>query len=1514
MFPRQRNASDPGGPGALALGGVLLLLLLVLPDPVQARQVASCPAAADPSVGAGWEAYQAGDMLRAGELFRTVLSLCPTHPEGATGLGYVALRNGSNEEAAAWFQRALEGSPGSVDAHLGVGLLAWRRGDLATVLESFRRVEELDPGNETAREYLARVPPGVGTPPVRPPLVLPDSLVLPARTTRESFQVRGPRGWTDVWIRGMNLGAALPGRNPSEFPGKETYSEWMEGMARMQVNTVRVYTIHPPAFYDALLEHNQAHPEAPIRVVHGVWTELPADDDFLGPAFEEEFFGEMRRVVDVIHGRADLAPRPGHASGFYTADVSPWTLAYIIGREWEPHAVAAFDSIQTARAPGEDAFRGRFVEVLGGNAMDRWLGRAVDTLVAYETDRYRTQRPVAWTNWPTLDPLHHPTESTREEETRLRRNGGERVDVEPREYNNDEIGVDPSLLRPTERFPAGTFAAYHVYPYYPDFLILSERYADGRSSLGDSHFFAYLQELRARHTGIPLLIAEYGVPASHGPTHLQPQGWHHGGHGEEEMAEINRRLTLELDEAGTAGGMLFAWIDEWFKKNWLVIEFELPEERNRLWYNRLDAEQHYGVVAMEATPPVEGETLEERLREWEGVPPLHEGSGLTVRAAHDAAYLWLLLDREAPRPGDRTLVGLDILDPDGGNFRWPGSVGADLPVGVEFVVVDDGREVRILAHPPVNPFRMVPVAEGGAIPPGDPMGVLSPPPGLFHGRLEQRMNFPYTPVPLWTGVYDSLRVIPNRRRIGRDGREFPALGYDRGVLREGPPPDGFFERRGGVLELRIPWLLVNVTDPSSRSVLWTPGGDPPGVVRTPEGRIPFPVDGPVPSDTLGNAVAPRTVEDIGVVAAVSRQDGSWVLGWQEGSGAPRFSWPTWEEPTWRARERPVLELMARTFREIAQGRGEELPDAPPLSVPPGPRDREPADTLLARADEAWRLGDPEAAEILYRQILQDSPGNTTALHRVALAAAWSDRIDEGLTLLGQLLVLEPGNVDARLDQARFLAWQGRHGEALSLLDSLATSHPRHPGVLEERARVQGWAGLFEASLSTYDLLLGIQPGEGSIRRDRARTLAWAEDFDGAVALWDSLLVEAPSDPEARMGRARALAHANRLDEALAGYADILRGDPGNPEALRERGRTLAWAGRLMEAEELLRGASRATPTDMDARLLLSQVLQWQGRPSAALSVVREAEALAPGRGDVAERRRQLLLAFRPAVRSSVSLESDSDENRMVTLATSSTVGFGGVWSLRGDVYHRWLAQPGLRRRAMGGQLGVTLSVDPGWSLALGAGRSGTDASPGAGSTLLSFALASPPRHPVRLRTGWSRSALDATAGLADRGVVVEGPELSLDWEGRGWSLAGSGSWSAFQGVQSNTRRSAALALSRGLPSGFRVGAAGRVLGFSRDLAEGYFSPSRFQLVEGTVRWLREPGRWSLLLEGAAGFQRIREADPVGTVRASSRIAHRPAPGREIFLGAGISSAGTQSFASDIDYRYTALVAGVAWVF
>lgn len=1488
---------------------LFVFLAAAFGPPLFAGAQERCPRAADQTTLTGWEAYREGRIARARELFRRALERCPGHPGARTGAGYVDLREGRDAGARVRFEGVIRDDPDNVDALVGLGILAWRRGELGEVSRFFRRVEGLDPGNPQAADYLGRLPEGLGQPPDRPPLVLPDTTVYVARARGDALEVRTPEGWRPLYVKAVNLGAALPGRHPSEFPDSAVYADWIREMAEMEANAVRTYTIHPPHFYRILRSHNAENPERALWLLQGVWAELPPDHDYLDREWEEGFFREMRRVVDLVHGRADIPPRPGHASGHYTADVSAWTLGFILGREWEPFSVVAFDSIH----PGFRGWEGEYVGLEGGNAMDAWLAKAVEETVRYEMETYRHQRPVSYTNWPTLDPLDHPVETTVARETAIRESRGEVVEVVPREYDNDAIGLDATLMEPTASFPAGVFATFHAYPYYPDFMVMSPKYAGAGSSLGPSDYFGYLRDLKSHHADMPVVIAEYGVPASIGIAHLQPQGWHHGGHTEAEMAAIDRRLTLEIAESGMAGGGLFAWIDEWFKKNWVVLEFEIPLERNRLWLNRLDAEQHYGMVAMEAPPPVEGKDLGERLGSWRRIPPLYRGDdGLRLRAAADAAYLWLQVEVPEGAPGD-LMVGFDLVDPEAGDFRWPGRRGGRLPVGLEFVLDVSAQEVRIVADPSQNPFRLAPVGDEDPDSPPREWSVTDPPPGLFRARAEQRFNLPYLTRTNDDGLYDSLRVIVNRRRFTGDSTEILALGYDRGILRPGPPPDGLWERSpdGRSLEVRIPWMLVNFTDPSQRRLLQSSGGN--------SGQV---LTGPFGTELL---------EEIGLLLAVKGRDGGWTTWPRSGrvASVATFSWPTWDQPEWTSRRRPVFRAMRETFRLLegwhpGKALGGPYPWTPEEEGGEPSRGERPGvgqDTVPGReaAARAWNEGKTERAERLYSALLAADSSDTRALHRLALIRAWEEDYRESLRLFDRLLDLEPGNVDARVDRARVLAWRGDLERALEELDGILREHPEHARAVEARAQFQSWAGRLSESLSSYNRLLDITDDPTGVLLARARVLGWAERLEESRAAYDSILAGNPQNLEARLGLARVLSFAGETEEAVALYRSVLRDHPGQVEARRGLARALTWGGRLPEGAEAWRSSLEENPDDLVSWVGLAQNLRWQGRSAAALQALREVPEELRDHPDYREQLRWVRANLAPRGGVSVTREGDSDDNVMTTSS------FDASWNpvprlvLRADGYLREVEQTGidLARRAWGLTLSVGYQLEPGWNVRAGVGGARNDSEERDTFTSFSLGVTSPGRHSFGGGVSVRRSPLDATARLVETGVEMDLLDVSGRWSpAPGWQVTGSGGVAEFRGAETNTRTHGNVRAQRRVGWGWTLGVGTRYFAFDENLNEGYFDPDFFNLTELSARWLWEPEGWRVLLEGAPGMQKVgSEGDLAAAFRASARLTYRLAPGRELSLSGGYSSAGLQSFSTgEADYRYRAFTLGGRWVF
>ncbi len=820
--------------------------------------------------------------------FQRVVARCPGNPNAQAGIGYSAMRQGELDRARAAFQRSLDAVPDNYEALTGLGMASYRAGDIPAARRHFTRTARQFPGDSLTRWYLARLGESFADRKL-PPVVRTPRLRVDARVGRRVFEVPVGGTWRPMWLKGVSIGAALPGKHPSEFPPDDgTYQQWLELAADMRANTIRVYTIHPPHFYRALAQWNQANPTRTLWLIHGVWTELPPgplEERYDDPAWRKEYRDEAKRVVDLLHGQAAIEPRPGHASGFYDTNVSPWVLAFITGREWEPFSVEAYSKLH----PDRTKFRGRFLEVASGNAAEVWLAEESDFLLDYEVTKYNTIRPIAYTNWPTLDPLHHPTESSREEEVRRRKWS---VPEESREYDNDAIGLDATRMRPTAANPAGTFASYHAYPYYPDFMVLDPGYAKARSPEGPSSYYGYLRELVEYHGSMPVVIAEYGVPSSRGTAHFQPQGAHHGGHSETEQAAINARLTRDIHAAGGAGALLFAIIDEWFKKNWVVIDFEQPLERNRLWLNVLDAEQHYGILAMRAGPRDSAMTIDGNPAEWgnrghtwtsipvnPAIPAPLRVKDFRIRS--DEAYVYLRLDVGAiDWTRGRYLIGIDTHRSDLGGFRLP-HISDRCSVGLDFVVDLTGPTTsQLLIDRPYNLYRTVPLS--GSNPP----------------RAMQVYNRPWESVAHDDPQWDTLVVETNRVRVGRDGTVYPAITYQRNQLRharqaEHSLADWFADPATGTIEIRLGWGMLHVLDPSSRWVLrgMDAGGGPAGVTTTGFNFVVASYDPGAPN--MGAR-----------------------LGCGPGSEPFAYRWEPWEAPTWHQERKPLFDSMQATFRDL----------------------------------------------------------------------------------------------------------------------------------------------------------------------------------------------------------------------------------------------------------------------------------------------------------------------------------------------------------------------------------------------------------------------------------------------------------------------------------------------------------------------------------------------------------------------------------------------------------------------
>ncbi|MCK7487627.1 MAG: hypothetical protein MZU97_20500 [Bacillus subtilis] len=83
-----------------------------------------------------------------------------------------------------------------------------------------------------------------------------------------------------------------------------------------------------------------------------------------------------------------------------------------------------------------------------------------------------------------------------------------------------------------------------------------------------------------------------------GMAHLNPTNhYNQGQHSEDEQGEILVKLIDDIVAANCMGALLFSWQDEWFKRTWNTMDFDLEWQRP-FWSNVRTNEQMFGIARL----------------------------------------------------------------------------------------------------------------------------------------------------------------------------------------------------------------------------------------------------------------------------------------------------------------------------------------------------------------------------------------------------------------------------------------------------------------------------------------------------------------------------------------------------------------------------------------------------------------------------------------------------------------------------------------------------------------------------------------------------------------------------------------------------------------------------------------------------------------------------------------------------------------------------------------------------
>jgi hypothetical protein len=498
----------------------------------------------------------------------------------------------------------------------------------------------------------------------------------------------------------------------------------------------------------------------------------------------------------------------------------------------------------------KNKYEGKYLYTQDASPFEAALCEVGDYTINYEMKKYKTQHTLSFSNWPTTDMLSHPNEPN----------------------SIDDIAtVNMEHIKTKKSFKPGIFASYHIYPYYPEFMNYQKEYIAFKDEEGKSNTYkAYLRDLKEKHT-IPVLVAEFGVPASRGKTHESINtGFNQGFINETQQGQMNASMLNDIYDEGYAGGLIFSWQDEWFKRTWNTMELDIADRRP-YWSNAQTNEQEFGLLAFDPGNKKSVSYEDGSISEWESESPLYSNDQLSLFTKSDEKYVYFMIKTSESSfdfNKDKMLIPIDTLSGQG-NFGMKNS-NVNFDKAAEFVIEINGKNnSRILTDAYYDVFYY-----------------------SYSKTLNMESRNPAFEVKN-SGLFNPIYLCLNKQlSLPQDNRVIPLSKYETGKLLYGngnPTSKEYnslsdFIFKDGILEIKIPWQLLNIMDPSSKKAA---------------------------NDLYISGINPVTIDGLNIGAAIVEVDAE-----NQQIFMNQYQWQAWDMPSYHERLKSSYFILKKAFKKM----------------------------------------------------------------------------------------------------------------------------------------------------------------------------------------------------------------------------------------------------------------------------------------------------------------------------------------------------------------------------------------------------------------------------------------------------------------------------------------------------------------------------------------------------------------------------------------------------------------------
>lgn len=221
------------------------------------------------------------------------------------------------------------------------------------------------------------------------------------------IQILQGRNWQDFNTRGVIIGTERTGYIVDSAVSKDEYSRWFKQLAAMDINVIRINIVQNPAFYQAFFKYNMLT-DKPIYLLQGIYIDesyIISQNNAYSDELNSDYFEEIRRTVDVVHGRTVVKPRAGRASGTYNMNIAPYVMGYILYGKTD----AGFMDSTNLKNSHVIGFEGDYLYTVNASPYEAWFAGVGNYVISYEQDHYKG--PHKLMGWGGIDFDHvHSTE------------------------------------------------------------------------------------------------------------------------------------------------------------------------------------------------------------------------------------------------------------------------------------------------------------------------------------------------------------------------------------------------------------------------------------------------------------------------------------------------------------------------------------------------------------------------------------------------------------------------------------------------------------------------------------------------------------------------------------------------------------------------------------------------------------------------------------------------------------------------------------------------------------------------------------------------------------------------------------------------------------------------------------------------------------------------------------------------------------------------------------------------